>query len=238
MRILIAGCGYVGLRLGTALVQAGHEVFGVTRTAVRKPELEKAGIRALSADITRLEDLNQIPRQYDWVVNCGASSGGTAGDYEALYLQGTRNLLDWLNAHPPRKFVYTSSTSVYGQVDGSVVDENSATEPQAGTAKILVQTENLLMDRAEEFRAVILRVAGIYCPGRRYWLKQFLDGKAALEGKGGRWLNMIHRDDLVRIIIAVLERGEAGEIYNAVDDEPVTQRDFFEWLSKQLGKPM
>ena len=136
MRVLIVGCGYVGLPLGAELVRQGHEVFGLRRSAAE--ELKLAGITPLQADITLSETLANLPRDFDWVVNCAASGGGSADDYRQLYLQGTRNLIEWLASAPPKKFVYTSSTSVYGQNDGSLVKESSPTEPQAETAKVLV----------------------------------------------------------------------------------------------------
>jgi nucleoside-diphosphate-sugar epimerase len=83
-----------------------------------------------------------------------------------------------------------------------------------------------------------LRVAGIYGPGRGHWFRQFLRGEARIAGDGSRWLNMIHRDDVAGCIIAALERGRPGEIYNAVDDEPVTQLKFFEWLAEELKRPL
>jgi nucleoside-diphosphate-sugar epimerase len=238
MRVLIIGCGYVGLPLGTELAKLGHEVFGLRRSAVRDADLRAAGVTPLHADITRPETLAALPAGFDWVVNCAATSGGGAEDYRRLYLRGTQNLIDWLAPAPPGKFVYTSSTGVYGQNDGSVVDETSPTEPQSDTAKVLVETENVLLAAARDagFPAIILRVAGIYGPERGYLLKQYLKGEARIEGQGGRFLNMIHRDDLISVIRAALERGIPGAIYNAADEEPVTQRMFFQWLAGQLGK--
>src|ERR1041385_1093387 len=215
MRVLVAGCGYVGLSLGADLVKRGHHVDGITRTGERRVVIEKAGICPLIANIIQPEDLDAIEAKYDWVVNCVASSGGTAADYEQLYLRGTRNLVDWLTPTPPKKFVYTSSTSVYGQTNGSLVDENSRTEPEAETSRILGQTELLLQNawRKHRFPAVILRVAGIYGPGRGFWFKQFVRGEARVDASGDRWLNMIHRDDLIPIIMMALEKGKQGEIY-------------------------
>ena len=240
MRVLIVGCGYVGLSLGTELVQQGHEVFGLRRSASADDQLKTAGITPLTADITAAETLARLPRNFDWVVNCAASGGGSADDYRQLYLQGTRNLLEWLSVSPPKKFVYTSSTSVYGQNDGSLVKESSPAEPQAETAKVLVETEKVLFEAAQQksFPAVILRVAGIYGPSRGHWFKQYLKDVAHMEGKGDRLLNMIHRDDLVGAIIAALKNGRPGEVYNAVDDEPVSQLKFFEWLASSLDKPL
>ena len=85
---------------------------------------------------------------------------------------------------------------------------------------------------------MILRVAGIYGPERGHWFKQFLKGAAHIEGDGSRCLNMIHRDDLVGCIIAALKNGRAGEIYNAADDEPVSQLHFFQWLAQAVDKPL
>jgi nucleoside-diphosphate-sugar epimerase len=149
-------------------------------------------------------------------------------------------LVEWLAPHPLKKFVYTSSTSVYAQNDGSQVKESSPTEPSAETSKILVETEKTLLAAVAElkFPAVILRVAGIYGPDRGHWFKQFMSDTAHLEGDGSRCLNMIHRDDLIGCIIAALKSGRAGEIYNAVDDEPVSQLHFFQWLAQAVDKPL
>ena len=172
-------------------------------------------------------------------MNCVAA-GGDAENYRQVYLEGTNNLIGWLSPNPPKKFVYTSSTSVYAQNDGAQVKESSPTEPFAETAKILVETEKVLLEAVAEhkFPAVILRVAGIYGPDRGHWFKQFLKNEASIEGDGSRFLNMIHRDDLVGCIIAALKSGRAGEIYNAVDDEPVSQLHYFQWLAQAVDKPL
>ena len=282
MRVLIVGCGYVGMPLGAELVKQGHEVFGLRRSTGAEAEFIAAGIKPLVGDITQAEQLAQLPGGYDWVVNCVSASGGGAEEYREVYLQGTRNLIEWLRAAPPKKFVYTSSTSVYGQDDGSLVKESSPTRPAAETAKILVETELVLLEAARggmpqqidafcaadpagyyrpltpalsasegergntrlsgnqstKFPAVILRLAGIYGPDRGYWLKQYMKNEARIEGTGARILNMIHRDDAAGAIIAALKSGRPGEVYNAVDDEPVSQLGFFQWLSGPLGKEL
>lgn len=241
MRVLIVGCGYVGLPLGAKLVRLGHQVFGLRRSASADNALIAAGLTPIHADITQPSTLENLPRELDWVVNCVASGGGGVEDYQRLYLQGTQNLIQRLTSNPQApRFVYTSSTGVYGQNDGALVDESSPTEPASETARVLVETERLLLKAAREtnFPAMILRAAGIYGPERGYLLKQFLRGEARIEGTGARTLNMIHRDDLIRAIIAALERGRPGEIYNAVDNEPVSQLEFFQWLAAKLNKPL
>lgn len=241
MRALVVGCGYVGFPLAVELVRQGHEVFGLRRSSSSAAALQAAGITPVAADITQPHSLAGLPREFDWVVNCVASGGGGVAEYHQLYLEGMRNLIAWLApAGRKPRLVYTSSTGVYGQDDGSLVNESSPTEPATDTAKILVETEKLLLaaGREKDFPALILRAAGIYGPDRGYLLKQFLRGEARIDGAGTRTLNMVHRDDLIQALIAALERGKAGEVYNAVDNEPVSQLEFFRWLAAQLGKPL
>jgi nucleoside-diphosphate-sugar epimerase len=240
VRVLIVGCGYVGLPLGAELVKQGHDVYGVRRSAGAEAELTAAGIKPLLADITHRDNLARLPGPFDVVANCVSSTRGGVEEYRQVYLDGTRNLIEWLSTAPPKKFVYTSSTSVYGQTDGLPVKETSSTAPASETSKVLVETEHLLLKAVAErkFPAVILRAAGIYGPGRGHLFLQYLRNEAKIAGKGERLINMIHRDDLVGALLAALKSGRAGEIYNAVDDEPVAQIHFFRWLSETLGKWM
>ena len=150
MRVLIVGCGYVGLPLGVELVGQGHEVFGLRRSAEGAEALQSAGIHPLVGDITQSADLAKLPGPFDWVINTVSSSKGGADEYRAVYLQGTQNLIDWLGPMALKKFVYTSSTSVYGQADGSLVKEDAPTQPQSQTSQLLVETENLLLAAARE----------------------------------------------------------------------------------------
>ena len=240
VRVLIVGCGYVGLAVGELLSKAGHQVFGLRRTGSGRRELERPAIVPLTGDITRAEDLRNLPLPFDWVVNTVSSMRGGKDEYRAVYLEGTRNLIAWLKGSPLQKYVYTSSTSVYGQTDGSVVHEQSATEPASETGRILLEAESLLLEaaRTKEFPAVILRVAGIYGPERGHLFQQYLRDEATISGDPQRYINMVHRDDLAGIILAALERGQPGEIYNVSDEEPVSQLLFFTWLSQTLKKPL
>src|SRR5438309_1980186 len=112
MRVLIVGCGYVGLPLGAELVRRGHEVFGLRRSAGTEVDLQTRGIHPLVADVTNPESLAQLPAPFDWVVNTVSSTKGGLEEYRQVYFNGTRNLIAWLEPRPPKKFVYTSSTSV------------------------------------------------------------------------------------------------------------------------------
>jgi nucleoside-diphosphate-sugar epimerase len=228
VRVLVVGCGYVGQPLAEKLAKAGHEVFGLSR----KPPEFGGGIVPIACDITRREELKGIPRTYDVVVNTASSSKGGAAEYRAVYFEGTRNLLAHLQF---QKYIWTSSTSVYAQNDGGIVTEESPAEPPAATSRILRETEEVIL---KEGPGIVLRLAGIYGPDRGHLFQQYLRGEARIHGGGGRWLNMIHRDDAVGAIMAVLEKGRAGEIYNVTDDQPVTERDFFTWLAQKLKRDL
>jgi nucleoside-diphosphate-sugar epimerase len=238
MRVLVIGCGYVGTPLAKRLVELGHEVWGVRRTEESAAELAAMGIKPFAADLVKAGSLDALPGSFDWVVNLVSSDKGGPPEYRAVYLEGNRNLVGWARKHPVKKIVFTSSSSVYAQNDGSAVKETSPTEPSVETSQILLQAEKILLEAAPAIPSVVLRVAGIYGPDRGHLFKQYLKNEAKIPGQGARIINMIHRDDLVEVIIAALKNGRAGEIYNAADDEPVPLLHFYRWLAETLGKWM
>ena len=135
MRVLIVGCGYVGLSLARALVAQGHVVYGLRRGTATAADLDAAGVRPIVADIGVAETLRRVTGPFEWVVNCVASPlGGGLEAYRHTYGSGTVNLLAWLEGQGVQHYVYTSSTGVYGQDDGRWVDETAPTQPESATA--------------------------------------------------------------------------------------------------------
>jgi len=243
VRVLILGCGYVGRALGQLLARDGHEVFGLRRSPGLADELEKCGITPLTGDVSDAASLAGLPGDFDGVANTVSSSRGDESVYRQVYLEGTRNLIPWLRERRCQRYVYTSSTSVYGQRDGSVVTEASPTQPGTATARVLVATELELINATPPlpFAAGIFRVAGIYGPGRGHLYRQFLRGEARLMGDGSRLINMIHRDDVASALAAFLTAPglpHGTHLLNATDDAPVTQLEFFDWLGRRLNLPL
>ena len=240
MRILIVGCGYVGMEVARALVRMGHDVHGVRRSPEGLRALASENIHPLAGDVSDPASVAAWPRNWDLVVNAASSSGGGVDAYRRVYLDGTRNLASHLEGAGLGRFVHVGSTSVYGQADGSWVDEASPAQPGSDSARVLVEAEHVLLVAAQSssFPAVLLRVSGIYGPGRGHARQQLLRGEARLDGDGSRWLNMIHRDDVAAAVLAAATSGQPGRVYNVTDDEPVRQRDFLEWLAALHGLPM
>ena len=239
MKALILGLGYVGTPLAEALALAGHEVHGVRRHAERDEELTRAGVALFGGDLTRPDGLDALDRDYDWVVNCVSSSRGGLDAYRATFLDGAENLCRWMKEVAASRVIFTSSSSVYDQTDGTEVDEESPADGAGETGRILVKAEQRYLAAAKGSTKVsVLRISGIYGPQRGYLFQKFLRDEAELTGDLARWLNQVHRDDVVRAIQTVLEIDSPPDVLNVADCEPVTQEGFFRWLSSRLNRPM
>lgn len=220
MRILIVGAGYLGREIGRMLVGAGHEMVAVTRTG------EEGSV---ACDVSGRENVAGLPL-CDAMVHCAASGRGGEEAYRAVYRDGCRNLVD---CFPGVKLVFTSSTSVYGQVDGSVVDEDSPADPERETGRLLREAEGIVLGAG----GTVARLAGIYGPGRSVVLKKFFEGTAVIEEDGRRYLNQIHRDDAAAAVVRMIEEKLAG-VYCVGDSRPLRQQECYEALAEKFGKPM
>jgi nucleoside-diphosphate-sugar epimerase len=229
--VLIAGCGYVGLTLGAQLTARGHRVSGLRRPGSDSGPLLAAGLTALGADLTRPADVEALEGAWDRVVYCAAPLEPGPAAYRAVYLDAARLLATRLRRERGVRVVVTGSTGVYGQTDGEPVTEESPADPRTDTGRVLREAEELWRSETD---AVVLRVAGIYGPGR-HRLGALSRGEVRLRGDGGRWMNLIHRDDLVEALVALVPRDAAGGVYNVADDASPTEREYYEWICGRLG---
>jgi nucleoside-diphosphate-sugar epimerase len=226
--LLIVGCGYLGLRLAQAELARGTTVYATTRG--RADSLAALGIRPVNADVTQPTSLTQLP-QVDACVYCVGFDRRSGHDMRTVYVDGLANVLHALPT--PGRFVYVSSTSVYGQTDGSLVDESASTEPVESGGQIVLAAEQLLTQLQPN--AVRLRFAGIYGPGRLLREASIRAGEP-IAANPERWLNLIHVDDGVRAVQAALAQPMAG-VVNVSDDAPQRRRDFYTYLATVLGAP-
>ena len=231
--VLIAGAGYVGIRVGLALVRAGHDVFGLRRNvALLPPE-----IRPLRGDLGDPGSLATLPESIDQVIYAAAADGTERDAYQLAYVDGLSRVIDAVCAgrRSPRRIVFTSSTAVYAQQEGEWVDESSPTEPGHFTGQLMLEAEARL--RAASTSGVVLRLGGIYGPGRTRLIEQVRSGQVSFSGSGGH-VNRVHRDDCAGAIRHVLDLAEPEPLYLVVDDEPAPQEDVVLFIAARLGLPL
>ena len=178
----------------------------------------------------------RLPRDVDAVVACQAARGDSVDAYRRAYVEATRNLLEALVDQPVRGFVYTSSTGVFGQREGEEVDESTPVAPTSPTAEVLAEAEALVLDRANRrWPASVVRLSGLYGPGRIGTIDRVRSGVLALGPDGDTWMNFCHLQDAVGIVLAALDAGREGAVFHGSDAEPTRRRDVISWIAQQLG---
>ncbi|HVR29161.1 MAG TPA: NAD-dependent epimerase/dehydratase family protein [Thermoanaerobaculia bacterium] len=260
-RVLIAGCGYVGVALGELLARRGDTVLALRRRVALLP----ADLTPIAADLGDPRSLGALPSSLDAVVYAAAPASGDEAAYEAVYQRGLANLLDAVERRhareaPPR-LVLLSSTSVYGQTRGEWVDETSPTVPLDFRGRLVLRGEEII--RASGMPAVALRLGGIYGPGRTSLVDSVRAGRAPRSRSAApRFTNRIHRDDAAGAILHLLDMVDpwrvpeaapaapggastgssasaatAAATYIGVDEEPAERDEVLLWLARRLGAP-
>jgi electron-transferring-flavoprotein dehydrogenase len=221
--VVIAGAGDVGGRLAALLARRGDEVI-----ALRRREVEPGpGTRALRADLATGAGLDRLPRSPEAVVFCAAPDERSETSYRALYLDGLRRLLDACDA---RRVLFVSSTAVYAEDAGEWVDEATPARPPAFNGRVLLEAEHALAPHAG---GVVLRLSGIYGPGREAMLRRARMSEAGRP----RWSNRIHAEDAASALAHLLGHPEPGRLYLGNDDRPVLEHEIVAWLRHQEGLP-
>jgi len=230
-QIVIAGCGFLGEAAAGFFLEAGWRVLGLCATEESAARLADRPFPVAVVDISKPIRVPAGWESPDVVVHCASSGRGGADAYRAVYRDGLEHLRD---AFSPGRLIFTGSTSVYSQVDGGWVTEDSPAEPDRETGRVLLEAEKVALEAG----GVVARLAGIYGPGRSVLLKKFLDGSAVLEAGGNRWINQIHRDDGARALLLLAQHEAAAGIYNVCDDTPTTQREIYGWIADHLNRPL
>jgi nucleoside-diphosphate-sugar epimerase len=239
MHVLVAGAGWLGGAVARALAGRGDRVTAIRRDPGRAAALAAPGIEPLALDLTAPGAAARLPRDLDAVVACQSASADGADAYRRAYLDANEVLLGALRAAGrPASFLYTGSTGVFGQRDGGEVDEETPPAPSGPNGEVLVQAERLVSEAVRTgLRTVVLRLSGIYGPGRNWPVERVRGGQIALGPGDGTWLNLLHLEDAVAAVLAGLARGRPGAILHATDAEPVRRRDLALWVAGRLGIP-
>lgn len=234
-RILIAGFGDIGFRLGLRLAEAGHQVAGVRRKCPEKRD--SAQLRCISADLSDPATFTNLPDAIDQIVYIVSPDERSESAYQKAFIAGLKNIFaHYRQQDIPPACLFVSSSSVYGQNAGEWVDEDSPTEPSSPTARILLAAEKQVL--AEGGRNRVVRFTGIYGSGRNYLVRRVRDGKS-IPSVPPRYTNRIHCDDCIGVLSFLLEKQWQGEmldaIYLASDDKPVLDGEATDWIAEQLG---
>jgi nucleoside-diphosphate-sugar epimerase len=231
--ILIVGCGDIGRRVAVPLLAAGREVTGLVRSEEGAAPLLEAGIRPLVADLNDPAELDDLPSAGALVFYFAPPPGGGITDPKV------RNFcVAATGAKAPKRLVYISTSGVYGDCGGAVVTEETPVNPQTSRAKRRYDAEQTLLQwgTAQGVEVIILRVTGIYGPGR-IPVFRLQDGHPLLRLEESPPTNRIHADDLAQVCLAAAEKGEAGEIFNVSDGQPSTMTEYFLAIAEQVGLP-
>lgn len=234
MTILLAGCGDLGTEAGLRFAAAGHRVVGWRRS----PEKLPAAIEGAATDLSTAE-LPPVPADTAAVVVAIAANSPAEAAYRAAYVDGLSHVLDVLERDgvTPRRILFVSSTAVYGDAGGGWVDESTTPAPGGFSGRILCEAEELLANRLRGTLTapVILRLGGIYGPGRTRLIDQVRDGTAVLPDDP-RYTNRIHRDDAAAAIVHLCTMAEEpAPVYVGVDDDPAELGDVLRFLASELG---
>lgn len=241
MQKLIIGCGYLGERIARAWRRAGDDVWALTRSPARAEQFRAAGVTPVLGDVTQPETLQALPRTQTVLYAVGLDR--TAGKSQReVYVDGLDNVLRVLSADVQR-FISISSTSVYGQASGEWIDESSETVPVRPNGRVCLDAEQVVWKHFPRDQATathganILRLAGIYGPGRLLSRIEVLRSGEPVSGNPDAWLNLIHVDDAVRSVLACEQHGTPGEIYLVCDSMPVRRADYYRELAGLVGAP-
>jgi len=226
-RIAVLGAGYVGSAVARQLADRGDMVWAVRRRE-RPPE---PGVTWLSGDMTG-GPVTGLPESLDAVVLAVAPSGPRDG-YERTYPPAARAAAALARASGATSLVYTSSTGVYGERDGGWVDETTVLRGEGPGNRALIEAEQLLLT-AGLSGVTVLRVAGIYGPGRDPRPRFAVPGQLAMRGES--WVNLAHRTDIVAAIVGALDHHGAPRVLNVADGAPAQAADIARWLATSAGR--
>lgn len=233
-QVLIAGCGDLGTALGLRLAQRGWQVTGLRRD----PSVLPAQITPLSADLLQDEKPDGWPQRVDYLIYCPAAGNRNAELYQQLYVEGLQRVLGWLGDGRKQLgyLLQVSSSGVYAQSEGEWVTENSPALADSETAQALIRAEDVALRSGVP--ASVVRLAGIYGPGRTRLIAQVRNGLCVPE-EPVQYSNRIHRDDAAALLEHLLLLVEDDELlapcYLGVDNEPASMHEVASWLAAQLG---
>jgi nucleoside-diphosphate-sugar epimerase len=232
MDLLVVGCGYLGRRVASTWP---GRVWALTRSPERAADFAAQGWQPVVGDVCEPDTLQQLPAVDAVLYAVGFDRSAGRSQLEVA-VNGVDHVLARI-AGRCRRFVYVSSTSVYGQSDGGWVDENSRCDPVQPGGQCALAAEQRVREACAAAQASILRLAGIYGPQRVLAKVETLRAGEMIAGRGDAWLNLIHVADAATVASAALTRADFQGTWLVSDDLPVTREEYYTRLASLVGAP-
>ena len=232
-RILLAGCGDLGFRVAARLLAQGDEVWALRR---RPPPEDVPGLRWLGADLTAPHSLGSLPADITRLVYLPAPDARDKAAYRALFVDGLRHLLEVLDRRALRQVLLVSSSAVYGEHDGDWVDEDTPPAPMGFNGELLLEAEQWLA--AQAVPSTVLRLAGLYGPGRLQLVERLRAGAQRVPREVPHWANRIHVDDAAAAVVHLLSLRAPQPLYLGVDDTPLPLDELYDFLAQLVDVPL
>jgi nucleoside-diphosphate-sugar epimerase len=233
MRALIIGCGYLGRRVAAIWRSHGFDVAALTRSTANAEALQQFGLETFIGDVMQPSTLDALPAANVVMYSVGYDRRATHTK-RSVYIDGLENVLRHLASRVGR-FLYVSSTSVYGQDAGEWVNEESRCAPRTEDGRICLAAEESV--RRFFSPTIVLRFSGIYGPGRLLRRMESIRNGEPIEGNPDAFLNLIHVEDGARILVEVATRVRRGTTYLVTDDKPIRRREYYSLLAQKFGGP-
>lgn len=234
-RVLLAGCGDVGLRLAR-LLQPRWRVLALARSDASAERLRAGGVLPLAADLDDAPSLMRLAGLASHVVYLAPPRAGDALDRRSLAL-----LRALARRQPPARLLYISTSGVYGDTGGARVDETAPPCPETERARVRLRAERALRAAGRDLGLAVsvLRVAGIYAPDRPQGTprQSLLAGTPVLVAGDDVQVNLIHADDLARALALALWRAAPQRVYNACDDSDLSFGQYMDLAAGLYGLP-
>ena len=236
-RVLIAGCGDLGLRVARllALESASNQSWGLRRNPILESTSDLPGFSWMAADLAQPDTLRDLPKDITHVLYTAAPKARTEADYRAVYRDGLEHLLQAVTSPALQRVLFVSSTAVYGDHGAQWIDEDTPTAPKSFNGQVLLETEQWLHSQSTQFETLSLRLSGIYGPGRSYLLDRLRTGQATAPAAESHWVNRIHIEDAAAAVLHLLNLPNPQAIYLVTDSTPLPMRVLYDALAKLVG---
>ena len=238
-RVLIAGCGDLGLRVAQLL--AIENSTNLSWGLRRQPNLDSThdipSFTWIAADLTQPDTLRDLPKDITHVLYTAAPNARTEADYRAVYREGIERLVLAVAAPSLQRVLFVSSTAVYGAHGAQWIDEDTPTAPKSFNGQVLLETEQWLYKQNAQFETLSLRLSGIYGPGRSYLLERLRTGQATAPMTESHWVNRIHIEDAAAAVVHLMNLPNPKPIYLVTDSTPLPMRVLYDALAKLVGGP-